>query len=255
MPEPRHRQRPIRRSNRKPSRAEGPPDRSSRGESSRASRPAVEVPDDDRLPKWVLHELARTTPPSKYAETIELVVAATEAFEEARYGEALEHAQAAKKLAPRDPTIRELMALSAYRLGHWSAALRELRTYRRYTGDAQHLAIEMDVLRAMDRPDDVEEVWRLVAKLEPQPDALAEAKVVYAGHLLDQGRPREAWDVVAPKRLSREPFEAEQRQWYVAALAADRLGDRETARRLCSALGDADPAFPGLRELERQLDR
>ncbi|MCB2223913.1 MAG: tetratricopeptide repeat protein [Actinobacteria bacterium] len=191
------------------------------------------------------------TPKAKLAAAGETLQAAAEAFADGKHGRALKLAQQAKELSPRDATVRELLALSAYRLGQWEQALRELRTYRRYTGDTTHLAVEMDVLRALDRPDDIDALWALLAKLGGSRAARDEAKVVYGAHLLDRDEARRAWEVTNPGRIGADPEESELRVWFIAARAAAELGDRKTGRRLFEAIQQADPAFPALDELDR----
>ncbi len=73
-------------------------------------------------------------------------------------GKLLAEAEQAKEASPRDATIREILALSAYRLGRCDVALRKLRTFRRFTGESTHVLVEMEVLRALDRPQDYDEV-------------------------------------------------------------------------------------------------
>ena len=191
------------------------------------------------------------TPKAKLAAAAEMLQEAAEAFAGGKHGRTLKLAQQAKELSPRDATIRELMALSAYRLGNWEIALRELRTYRRYTGDTAHLAVEMDVLRATDRPDDVDAAWDLMGRLGGSREARNEVKVVYGAHLLDRNEARRAWEVTNPGRLTAEAGESDRRVWYVASRAAAELGDRRTARMLFEAIQRADPAFPALDELDR----
>lgn len=203
------------------------------------------------LPRWVADDLARVTPRSKLAQAIEKLTEAAEAFAAGKHGRALRLAEQAKEASPRDATIREVIGLSAYRLGRWQQALRELRTFRRYTGETTHLAVEMDVLRALDRPADIDAAWQLMQKLGGSRSARNEARVVYASHLLDRNEPRRAWEVVQPVRITTGADESELRVWYVAARVAARLGDREAAGRLFRALQEADPGFPGLDELDR----
>ena len=205
-----------------------------------------------QLPNWVADELARTTPKAKLAAATAMLQDAAEAFAGGKHGRSLKLAQQAKELSPRDATVRELLALSAYRLGRWEQSLRELRTYRRYTGDSTHLAVEMDVLRAMDRPADVDAAWELLGRLGASREARNEAKVVYAAHLLDRGEPRRAWEVVNPGRIGVDPSEGDLRVWYVASRTAAELGDRRTARKLFEAIQKSDPAFPALDELDRE---
>ena len=205
------------------------------------------------LPRWIAEELARVTPKKNLPAAVEHLQESARAFAAGKHGKALRAAEEAKELSPRDPTIRELIGLSAYRMGRWDQALRELRTFRRLTGDATHLPVEMDVLRALERPDDVEAAWKVMKKLGGDRETVDEAKVVYGSFLLDRGEHRKAWQITNPKRISADPRESELRVWYVAARAAARLGDVPTAGQLRDAIRGADPAFPGLDELERAI--
>jgi tetratricopeptide (TPR) repeat protein len=197
--------------------------------------------------------LARVTPrrsvPAAAAELEEAVAA----FVGGRYAKARRHAEEAKALAPRLPAIREVLGLSAYRMGRWEQALSDLRTYRRLSGDTTHLPVEMDILRAPERPAEVEAAYSLLRRLGGSPAALAEGRVVYGSYLLDCDRAREAWALTRPANLKARPAEEELRVWYVAARAAARLGDRPGSRRLYQAIAEADPGFPGLDELEAAL--
>ena len=204
-----------------------------------------------QLPRWISDELGRVTPKAKLAAASEALQEAALAFAAGKHGRCLKLAQQAKELSPRDATVRELMALSAYRLGQWDVALRELRTYRRYTGDTTHLAVEMDVLRAKDRPEDVDAAWDLMGRLGGSREARNEAKVVYGAHLLDRGEAKRAWEITNPGRITSEAGESDMRVWFVAARAAAELGDLGTARKLFNAIQKADPAFPALDELDR----
>ncbi len=206
---------------------------------------------DGEVPKWIADEVARVTPKQRVVPTLDLIKSAARAFAAGRYGKALAEAERAKELSPRDATVRELMGLSAYRMGRWDVALRELRTFRRFTGTTTHLPVEMDVLRAMERPKDVEAAWQTYRRLGGDRDTDREARVVYGSFLLDSGDARKAWRVTDPKKITSNPRESELRVWFVAARAAAHLGDRKTARRLYEAIQAADPAFPGLDELDK----
>ena len=82
-------------------------------------------------------------------------------------------------------------------------------------------------------------------------EARNEAKVVYGAHLLDRDEPRRAWEITNPGRIGPDATESDMRVWFVASRAAAELGDLRTARRLFEAIQKADPAFPGLDELDR----
>jgi hypothetical protein len=214
-------------------------------------RPAVGG--DGSLPNWVVSELARVTPKAQLRGAVVALTRAAVAAVEGHHQEALNRAEEAKRLSPRDATVRELIGLSAYRLGRWEQALRELRTFRRLTGETTHLPVEMDVLRALQRPQDVESAWALLQRLGGSPATEDEGKVVFASYLLDADRTAEAWEVAKPGRITVDAPESRFRVWYVAARAAARLGDRETALRLYEAISRGDPAFPGLDELRAAI--
>lgn len=206
-----------------------------------------------QLPKWVRDEITRSTPKDRRQPAINHLTAAMESFAEERYPAAVGELRRAKKLSPRSATIREMLGLSAYRSGNWDEALRELRTYRRLSGDLIHYPVEMDCLRALERPDDVIKAWDRLQDYDISPTINHEARVVYASFLLDQGRPRDAWPVIKPGRLVASPSPGELRRWYVAARVALEAGDKEAARRLVAALDEQEPDFEGVDELRRAL--
>lgn len=224
-----------------------------RGRSAPQNRPQLDLTAGSQLPKWIQEEVNRTTRKERRAAVMQSLEAAAEAFASARYGKAIEHAERAKKASSSNATIREILGLSLYRLGRWEDALKELRGFRRIAGETTHMPVEMDCLRALARPDDVDKVWGELKHLGGRPDTFREARVVYGSHLLDEGKAKQAWQVVNPKRLGEHPHEAELRQWYVAARVATHLGDNESAEQILSAITAADPAFPGLDELEAAI--
>jgi hypothetical protein len=176
-----------------------------------------------------------------------------ETFASERYGAALPDLRKAKELAPRSSTIRELLGLSAYRSGNWEEGLRELRTFRRITGDLIHMPVEMDCLRALGRGSDVTKTWELLNDLDHSQTVSHEARVVYASHLLDEGLPREAWEIIKPGRLISNPSPGELRRWFVAARVAIDAGDHDAARQIVTALEDQDLDFEGIEELRAAL--
>ena len=223
------------------------------GHSEEPSRPPLDLTAGSQLPKWIQEEVTRTTRKERRAAVLQSLEAAADAFADARYGKAAEHAERAKKASSSNATIREILALSLYRMGRWEPALQELRTFRRIAGETTHMPVEMDCLRALDRPADVEKVWEELKHLGGRPDTFREARVVYGSFLLDAGRARDAWQAVNPKRLGEHPHESELRQWYVAARVAAHLGDAASAAKILHAITSADPAFPGLDELEAAI--
>ena len=66
---------------------------------------------------------------------------------------AYQHAQAAVSRAGRVDVVREAAALTAYALGRYEEALREVRAVRRMRGDESLRAVEADAERGLGHPD------------------------------------------------------------------------------------------------------
>ena len=99
---------------------------------------------------------------------------------------AFEHALAASRRGGRLAVVREAVGLTAYAAGDYAEALRELRTYRRISGDQTHLAVMADCLRGIGKPEKAIE-------LSQEPDAgqlsgapRAELAMVVSGAHRDQ---------------------------------------------------------------------
>lgn len=206
--------------------------------------------DGGTLPRWVTEALTRVTAPERVRPALVALEAAADAFEAGAFDSAYGHAVHAKSLSPRDATIREMLGLAAYRLGDWETALRELRTFRRLAGDPQHLPIEFDCLRGLDRPTELDALWSRAGSLDLEPWARVDGAVVYASALIDQGRLEEASRVLESVD-SRQVEEYRRLELtYVAARLAALRGAAPEARRLRAAILEVDPSYPGMRELD-----
>lgn len=216
-------------------------------------RKRLSVHPGGQLPKWVREEILRSTPKERREPAIKELTRGLGAFADDRHRQALAALRKAKSLAPRAPTIRELLGLSAYHSRAWEEALRELRTFRRITGDTTHMAVEMDALRALGRDEDVDKTWERFLELGGSNEAEDEIRVVYASHLLDRGRVADAWKVVKPGRLTAQAPESTLRRWAVAARVASESGDHETATTLVNAIRKASPDVPWLPDVEQSI--
>jgi tetratricopeptide (TPR) repeat protein len=99
----------------------------------------------------------------------------------------LAHARAARDRASRVAVVREAVGVAAYHAEDYAEAARELRAYRRMSGDDSYRAVLADCERALGRP---EVALRLVAEaLADAPDAeeTAELRIVESGARLDLG--------------------------------------------------------------------
>ncbi len=184
---------------------------------------------------------------------LELLSEGSDLFASERFEQAAKTLRQAKAVASRSATIRELLGLAAYNVELWEEALRELRTYRRLSGETTHMPEEMDCLRGLGRPADVDKTWQIFQELGGSRITEDEARVVYGSHLLDRGQLRDAWEVVRPGRLVAQAPPSTLRKWFVAARIALAGGDLETATTLHKAISKQDAEVPGLAELAAQL--
>ena len=100
---------------------------------------------------------------------------------------ALAHARAARDRASRVAAVREAVGVAAYHAGDYAEAAREIRAYRRMSGDHGYRAVLADCERALGRP---EVALRLVAEAlseKPDADETAELRIVEAGARMDLG--------------------------------------------------------------------
>jgi hypothetical protein len=205
------------------------------------------------LPKWVREEITRSTPKDRRDAALIELTKGLESFADDRPRQAVISLRKAKDLSPRAATVREILGLAAYQVEAWEEALRELRTFRRITGETMHMAVELDCLRALGRDSDVDKTFQLFGELGGDRDSEDEVCVVYASHLLDRGRPADAWKVIKPGRLVANPPIAAVRRWAVAARVAAASGDRDAARMLYDAVRRESPDIEWLADLESEL--
>lgn len=251
--------RPPRRDDRRPTGrpdARGRPDRErspTNGRPSTEERRTITAVPEGNLPRWVRDDISRSTPKDRRDAAMHHLEEGIARFADRRYRAAIDDLTAVKALSPRSALVRELLGLSFYYLENWAPALQELRAYRRFTGETIHMPVEIDCLRALRKNADVEKTFELFQELGGDKDTVREVAVVYASHLLDEGRVRDAWRVVKPSRLTSPAPESELRRWFVAARVALAAGDKDAARKLVDAIGRQDGAMPGLAELRAQL--
>jgi hypothetical protein len=161
---------------------------------------------------------------------------------------ALAHARAARDRASRVAAVREAVGVAAYHAGDYAEAAREIRAYRRMSGDVGYRAVLADCERALGRP---EVALRLVAEaLADAPDAeeAVELRLVEAGARRDLGEDAAARLVLEaalggrpdPAALTgEEPARIRIASAY-AALLGD-LGEEALAAEWQAAVDAADP--------------
>jgi tetratricopeptide (TPR) repeat protein len=175
---------------------------------------------------------------------VERAEAAFGAFERHRYQDALRAIKPVAEEAPSVPEVRELAGLAAYRTGKWREAARHLQAFGQISDATEHLPILMDCQRALHKPKKVAELWADLRQRSPEPDVLAEGRIVAAASLADGGDLSGAIAMLSTAGASkalRNPSERHLRQWYLLGDLYERAGDVPRAREYFERLMKADP--------------
>ncbi|WP_258378160.1 hypothetical protein [Curtobacterium sp. MCPF17_047] len=98
----------------------------------------------------------------------------------------------AARRAGRVAVVRETAAITAYRLGDFATALRELRTYRRISGRNDQLPMMVDCERGLGRPERALELGRSVDRAALETPVQVELAIAMSGARLDLGNPTAA---------------------------------------------------------------
>jgi len=99
-----------------------------------------------------------------------------------------QHAVSAARRAGRIGVVRETLAITAYSVGDFALALRELRTYRRISGNNDQLPLMVDSERGLDRADKALELGRSVDRTTLPADVQVMLAIAMSGARLDLGQ-------------------------------------------------------------------
>ena len=99
-----------------------------------------------------------------------------------------QHAVSAARRAGRIGVVRETLAITAYSVGDFALALRELRTYRRISGNNDQLPLMVDSERGLDRADKALELGRSVDRATLPADVQVMLAIAMSGARLDLGQ-------------------------------------------------------------------
>jgi tetratricopeptide (TPR) repeat protein len=196
------------------------------------------------LPRPIQDEVRRTAPPGKDREAMSRLGRAIELLDRDDPKGAAAEAEKAKALAPRSGAVREVLGLAMYGLGRWQEALTELKAYKRISGRTDQNHLIADSLRGLGRPKEAvplaEEVLR--AKGVPN-EAKAEAVIVAASALADQGRFAEALAFLGRAKTRDDRSEAYTlRLWYVKGDILARAGRKQEAAEEFRRIMQHDPS-------------
>ena len=213
----------------------GPP---AAGELPVRRRPRRAFPDEVQAE---LHAAVGTT---QRPRTEQRLAEAVKAYERDRYDDALRTLRPVARSAPTSATVRELHALTLYRLGRWKAAIRELDAFHALTGSFDQHPVLIDCYRAARRWRAAERVWEDLRQASPVPEVLTEGRIAIAGARADQGDLKGAIELLERTSTKERPPPLHHlRLWYALADLYERAGDIPRARTLFRAVMDHDPTL------------
>lgn len=152
------------------------------------------------------------------------------------------HAQVAVSRGGRVDVVREVAALAAYATSRYAEALRELRTVRRLSGSAEHLALEADCERGLKRPERAIAIAHSPEAQNLSPIATIELQIVVAGARLDMNDPEAALLIL--QRLKAPTKESAERVTEAMVDALRALGRNEEADKIAETLPEWDVGEP-----------
>jgi tetratricopeptide (TPR) repeat protein len=178
----------------------------------------------------VVEELRRLTRPTDVKDATARLSRAVDLLERGDSGAAAAEALKAKERSPRSPSVREVLGLALYGQERWRDALTEMKAYRRMTGRADQNHIIADCLRALGKPQEAVPLAEEELRSKLSNEAKAEAVIVAASALADQGRFAEALAFLGRAKTRADVAEDYTlRLWYVRADILARAGRTDEA--------------------------
>jgi 23S rRNA pseudouridine2605 synthase len=158
------------------------------------------------------------------------------------------HALSAARRAGRIGVVRETLAITAYAIGDFALALRELRTHRRISGSNDQLPLMVDSERGVGRADRALELGRSVDRAALPADVQVSLAIAMSGARLDLGQNEAALtELEIPQLDPNRAFSWSPDLFHAYADVLDELGRgadasvwRERATRAERALGTAE---------------
>lgn len=223
-----------------------------RAESGRDQR--RKAPRGERLPVEVAREVQRAG--GRRGEVLaDRLAHAAEAYARDRYPEARSILRGLARDLPAVASVRELFGLVLYRMGSWSAALKELLEAHKLGESFDQHPVIADCYRALGRHKKVEQIWEELRRAGASTEVMAEGRLVRAGDLADQGQLDAAIELLesAVGRELRKPRLDHLRQWYALGDLYERSGDLPKARAYFLRVATHDPEHVDVEQRLRGL--
>ncbi|WP_197409450.1 MULTISPECIES: hypothetical protein [unclassified Rathayibacter] len=140
------------------------------------------------------------------------------------------HVLSAARRAGRIAIVRESLAISAYAIGDYALALRELRTYRRISGSDEQVPLMVDSERGVGRPDKALELGRSIDRTALSAGAQVSLAIAMSGARLDLGQTELAlMELEIPQLEPDRAFSYSPPLFAAYALVLEELGRTEEA--------------------------
>ena len=157
-----------------------------------------------------------------------------------------EHALAAASRAARIAFIRETVGITAYTVGDFAVALRELLTFRRISGSNDQLPLMVDCERGLGRPDRALELGRSVDRADLLPGVRVNLAIAMSGARLDRGENDLALaELQIPELNPEKVFPYSVPLFFAYADTLEILGKEAESKRWASLAERADAALAG----------
>jgi tetratricopeptide (TPR) repeat protein len=195
------------------------------------ARPKGTPPKQALLPTDIEEEIRRAARPAQQPDVLSRLARAIERLELDDPRGAIPEAEKAKAMAPRSASVREVLGMAYYGTGRWREALTELKAYKRISGRSDQNHLIADCLRGLGRPMEAVALADEIVRDRRAPnEAKAEAVIVAASALGDQGRFSEALALLARAKTRDDVAEAYTlRLWYVRGDILAKAGRRDEA--------------------------
>jgi len=186
---------------------------------------------------------------AKGARYYDQLMKAADAYSRDHERDALRLLRPLRDALPESPSVRELIGLAQYRLGHYPAASKELEAFVELSSSVEQHPVLMDCYRAQRRWRKVDACWRELTAASPGADVVTEGRIVAAGALADRGRMDEAISLLtrADKKVAK-PKPYHLRLWYALADLEERAGNVPRARALFDRVRREDAGFADVAE-------
>lgn len=157
-----------------------------------------------------------------------------------------EHALAAAARAARIAFIRETVGITAYTVGDFAVALRELLTFRRISGSNDQLPLMVDCERGLGRPDRALELGRSVDRADLLPGVRVNLAIAMSGARLDRGENDLALaELQIPELNPEKVFPYSVPLFFAYADTLEVLGKDAESKRWTSLAERAEAALQG----------